>query len=317
MNELHFWLVLALAAAFGCAAVWLAWQRRTQRRALRDAAQQLRRILDSCSGEKVMLLTGERELIALLEQINRLLTDRQRLSVDYRRAQQSQRRMLSNISHDIRTPLTVMLGYLEIARLRGEESPALEKVETKARQVMTLTDKFFTLSKLESGDTALPLEPVNLSELCRETAVEFYELLTQQQFTVDIDIPEKDVFVRGHAESIRRILSNLISNALRYGGAGRYLGISLKTQQEQALVCVRDRGAGIAPEKLRHIFDRLYTQEDSRSSVLGGSGLGLAIAKSLAEHMGGTLSADSAPDEGAAFTLALPVRAPAQKERKS
>ena len=317
MNELRFWLVLALAAAFGCAAVWLAWQRRAQRRALRDAAQQLRRILDSCSGEKVMLLTGERELIALLEQINRLLTDRQRLSVDYRRAQQSQRRMLSNISHDIRTPLTVMLGYLEIARLRGEESPALEKVETKARQVMTLTDKFFTLSKLESGDTALPLEPVNLSELCRETAVEFYELLTQQQFTVDIDIPSKDVFVCGHEESIRRILSNLISNALRYGGAGRYLGISLKTQQEQALVCVRDRGAGIAPEKLRHIFDRLYTQEDSRSSALGGSGLGLAIAKSLAEHMGGTLSADSAPDEGAAFTLALPVRATAQKERKS
>ena len=133
MNELRFWLVLALAAAFGCAAAWFAWQRRTQRRALRDAAQQLCRILDSCSGEKVMLLTGERELIALLEQINRLLTDRQRLSVDYRRAQQSQRRMLSNISHDIRTPLTVMLGYLEIARLRGEESPALEKVETKAR----------------------------------------------------------------------------------------------------------------------------------------------------------------------------------------
>ncbi len=87
--------------------------------------------------------------------------------------------------------------------------------------------------------------------------------------------------VWGNEESIRRILSNLISNAVRYGAAGRYLGIVLEQQKDGACVRVQDRGQGIAPEALSHIFDRLYTPEDSRSRALGGSGLGLAIAKGV------------------------------------
>lgn len=106
---------------------------------------------------------------------------------------------------------------------------------------------------------------------------------------------------------------------MRYGAAGRYLGIALEQQEDGACVRVQDRGRGIAPEALSHIFDRLYTPEDSRSRALGGSGLGLAIAKGLAEGMGGTLWAESTVGKGTTFVLKLLWTEPVQDgpERKS
>ena len=227
--------------------------------------------------------------------------------------------MLANMAHDLRTPLTVLLGQLEIARLRGEESETLRRVQAKAEEVLALSEAFFTLSKLEAGDTKLPCAAVDLSELCRAAALEYYDFLTQQRFEVEIHVPEEACPVWGHEESIRRILSNLISNAVRYGAAGRYLGIVLEQQKDGACVRVQDRGQGIAPEALSHIFDRLYTPEDSRSRALGGSGLGLAIAKGLAEGMGGTLWAESTMGKGTTFVLKLLWTEPVQDgpERKS
>ena len=192
-------------------------------------------------------------------------------------------------------------------------------MEAKAEEVLALSEAFFTLSKLEAGDTKLPCAAVDLSELCRAAALEYYDFLTQQRFEVEIHVPEETCSVWGHEESIRRILSNLISNAVRYGAAGRYLGIALEQQEDGACVRVQDRGRGIAPEALSHIFDRLYTPEDSRSRALGGSGLGLAIAKGLAEGMGGTLWAESTVGKGTTFVLKLLWTEPVQDglERKS
>ena len=258
-------------------------------------------------------------LTPLLGQIDRLLLEKKKLCVQQRRARLAQRRMLANMAHDLRTPLTVLLGQLEIARLRGEESETLRRVQAKAEEVLALSEAFFTLSKLEAGDTKLPCAAVDLSELCRAAALEYYDFLTQQRFEVEIHVPEEACPVWGHEESIRRILSNLISNAVRYGAAGRYLGIVLEQQEDGACVRVQDRGQGIAPEALSHIFDRLYTPEDSRSRALGGSGLGLAIAKGLAEGMGGTLWAESTMGKGTTFVLKLLWTEPVQDgpEKKS
>ena len=310
---------LLLAAVLGFAALHFALRQRRLRRQLSQAAQQLAVILDGGSDEALLVPLCDDALTPLLGQIDRLLLEKKKLCVQQRRARLAQRRMLANMAHDLRTPLTVLLGQLEIARLRGEESETLRRVQAKAEEVLALSEAFFTLSKLEAGDTKLPCAAVDLSELCRAAALEYYDFLTQQRFEVEIHVPEEACPVWGHEESIRRILSNLISNAVRYGAAGRYLGIVLEQQKDGACVRVQDRGQGIAPEALSHIFDRLYTPEDSRSRALGGSGLGLAIAKGLAEGMGGTLWAESTMGKGTTFVLKLLWTEPVQDgpERKS
>ena len=312
-------VLLLLAAVLGFAALHFALRQRRLRRQLSQAAQQLAVILDGGSDEALLVPLCDDALTPLLGQIDRLLLEKKKLCVQQRRARLAQRRMLANMAHDLRTPLTVLLGQLEIARLRGEESETLRRVQAKAEEVLALSEACFTLSKLEAGDTKLPCAAVDLSELCRAAALEYYDFLTQQRFEVEIHVPEEACPVWGHEESIRRILSNLISNAVRYGAAGRYLGIVLEQQKDGACVRVQDRGQGIAPEALSHIFDRLYTPEDSRSRALGGSGLGLAIAKGLAEGMGGTLWAESTMGKGTTFVLKLLWTEPVQDgpERKS
>ena len=163
---------------------------------LKEVSDKLEDILVSGSDEKVMVFTDDSALIELSGQINLLLEGYQKIKVDYRRSQAASKKMLSNISHDIKTPMTVILGYLEMIRLESpEENELLEKVEEKARKMMELISQFFTLAKLEAGDTSLELSSVSLNECCREAVLDFYELLTQKNFQVEVDIPEQSVCI--------------------------------------------------------------------------------------------------------------------------
>ena len=154
---------------------------------LKEVSDKLEDILVSGSDEKVMVFTDDSALMELSGQINLLLEGYQKIKVDYRRSQAASKKMLSNISHDIKTPMTVILGYLEMIRLESpEENELLEKVEEKARKMMELISQFFTLAKLEAGDTSLELSSVSLNECCREAVLDFYELLTQKNFQVEV-----------------------------------------------------------------------------------------------------------------------------------
>lgn len=151
--------------------------------------------------------------------------------------------MLSNISHDIKTPMTVVLGYLEIIRLQGDASGEMvKKAEQKAQDVIELINQFFTLAKLEAGDMEIELTRLDICAICRETVLSFYEILTEKDFQVDIHIPKHGVYVWGDREALQRILNNLISNAVKYGAEGKFLGIALREEQEMVLVDVTDKG---------------------------------------------------------------------------
>ena len=193
-------IIFFLAAVIAVLSFMVLYQRFVFRKGIQkkigDMGDTLEQILDEKSDEKVMVFTDDKALIHLSSQINRLLDDRQRIQADFRRSEISAKNMLSNISHDIRTPMTVILGYLEIMRLEAEgKDKMVAKVEQKARKVMELINQFFTLAKLESGDTQVEMGRVNLSECCRENVLDFYELLTQKEFQVEIEIPEEPVFV--------------------------------------------------------------------------------------------------------------------------
>ena len=273
---------------------------------LNGISQKLEEILDTDSDEKVMVFTDNPSLISLATQINRLLVDRQKVRADYRRSELASKRMLSNISHDIKTPMTVILGYLEIMRVNGDpRQEMLGKVEATAHRVMELITQFFTLAKLEAGDTELERSKLNLNEVCSENILSFYELLSTQDFQIEVDIPNAPIFVMSNSDALQRILFNLISNAIRYGADGKYLGMVLRSDEENAYIDIIDKGRGIPKEFADTIFDRLFTMEDSRNPRMQGNGLGLTIAKNLAAQLGGDITLTSQPNVKTVFTVTL------------
>ena len=279
--------------------------RRGTQAKLKQINEKLEETIETDSDEKVMIFTDNPVLMELGAQINRLLIARQKVRVDFKREEIASKKMLSNISHDIKTPLTVILGYLEILRLSHADDEMLKKAEAKAKQVMELINQFFTLAKLEAGDTDITLCKINICELCRENVLEFYEILLQKEFQVELVIPETPVFVLGDKSALQRILYNLLSNAIRYGGDGKYLGVFLRKDENRAYIDVVDRGKGIEQEFAANVFDRLYILEDSRNREIQGNGLGLTIAKNLAAQLGGDLFLNSVPNVKTTFTLQL------------
>ena len=273
---------------------------------LQIISTKLEEITRTDSDERIHIFTDQKELMELSAQINALLEKHQKIKVDYRRSLMASKKMLSNISHDIKTPMTVLLGYLELMRLQGASDEMLQKAELKANQVMELIDQFFTLSKLESNDTDIELSKVNLSEICRESILDFYEILTNDHFQVEIKVPEMPVYVMGNTEALQRIFSNLISNAIRYGADGAYLGLFLIIEEEKVIVKVVDHGKGIEKAFADSVFERLFTMDDSRSRKVQGNGLGLTIAKNLTEKLQGSLTLESTPGVITTFTLQFP-----------
>lgn len=311
-------------------------------RELREMHRNLQAILDEDSGGRVTVFTNRKELQELAAQINRLLEEKAKREADFRRLEISSRKMLSNISHDLKTPLTVIRGYLEILRTESEAAIAAQagsevqadqqtaagtnmqtdlhmaagketqaqlqmllKAEQKAQTLMELIDSFFSLAKLEAGDTQIILSSLDVCEVCRESVLDFYEMLTGADFQVEVKLPETPIWVQGNREALQRILSNLISNVIRYGAEGKYLGVFLRTDEQSAYIDVVDRGQGIESAFAENVFERLFTMEDSRSRSVQGNGLGLTIAKKLAEEMGGTLTLQSEPHVRTTFTVVL------------
>lgn len=283
------------------------WTFRTgTQRKLREIHKKLEEIIAADSSESVMVFTDNQELKELAAQINSILEHHRRAKADYRRSEMACKKMLSNISHDMKTPMTVILGYLEIMRLNGKATEEmLAKTEEKARNLMELINQFFTLAKIEAGDTDLELSEIDACEVCQESILDFYEILTKADFQVDIGLPEHAVYIQANREALQRILLNLISNVLRYGLEGKYLGLFLRTDEKHVYIDVVDKGKGIEKAFAEHVFDRLFTLEDSRSRSIQGNGLGLAIAKNLALQLGGELSLESIPYERTAFTVRL------------
>lgn len=301
-----FFLSVCIAALIGIVLYQqFAFRSGTQRK-LKEISQKLEEIQDTDSDENVMVFTDNKVLIELAAQINRLLDKHKRTRVDFRRSEISSKKMLSNISHDIKTPMTVILGYLEIMRLNSpQENEMLLKVEQKAQNVMELINQFFTLAKLEAGDTDIEISKINICEICRENVLDFYELLTRKGFQVEVAVPEEVVFVLGNKDALQRILFNLISNVVRYGSDGKYMGIFLRTDEKHAYIDVMDKGKGIDKVFAQNVFERLYTMEDSRNREIQGNGLGLTIARNLAHQLDGEITLDSKPGVKTVFTVKL------------
>ncbi|MCB2306994.1 sensor histidine kinase [Clostridium estertheticum] len=277
---------------------------------LKYIQKKLNKIINENTNEKLLVDTEDKELKKILVEINNLLDFNQKILADYRKKEISISKMLSNISHDLKTPLTVVLGYIETIKLdnnisKDERDLLLSNVYTKALEVIDLINEFFDLAKLESGDKDITISRVNINEICRKSILEFYENLTSKGYEVSIDIPSTNIYVLGNLDAIHRIMNNLISNAIKYGSDGKYLGLKLTYDDNCSYVEICDKGKGIEEINVDRVFERMYTLEDSRNKLYQGSGLGLTITKRLVEKLGGKISLESKPYEKTSFIFQL------------
>ncbi|MCH5584425.1 HAMP domain-containing histidine kinase [Shimazuella sp. AN120528] len=224
--------------------------------------------------------------------------------------EEERKRMIANISHDLRTPLTSLLGYMEALKhdstLTVREREDFFRITTeKGNALLVLLQDFFELAKLEADDFELKLEKINLVKIVPEIILSFYPDFVKAEITPTIKLPETPLYVQVDKVCLRRILNNLLSNSLRYGTDGKEIGIALREEESLVWVDVWDRGKGIPAQDIPHIFDRLYTGEASRNSSLQGTGLGLTITKNLVEKQGGRITVTSTPNKKTIFSFCL------------
>lgn len=247
-------------------------------------------------------------LAQLNTQLNVLLDEFQKAIENEKRLELSHKQLIANVSHDIRTPLTSLLGFIEVLQKDTTIQPQkqqeyLEILHTKAMALYKLIEDFFELSKLESEDQELTLCKINLISIAEEAAASFYQGFEEKGITPILSFPTEAMFAWGNENATLRTLQNLLSNALKYGG--EQIGITIRADGEDTYVEVWDSGAGISPQMVPMIFTRLYTAETSRNTKLSGNGLGLAIAKRMVEKQGGEISVSSIPNEITSFAFRL------------
>ncbi|WP_282139757.1 sensor histidine kinase [Cytobacillus oceanisediminis] len=273
---------------------------------LHEISEKLAEIIEHKTAEKVLLQTDQHSIQFLLIQINRLLAYYQKVFADYASTKDSLRKMISNMSHDLKTPLTVILGYVEKLKLdnklsEDEKEKAILRLHEKVVGLISLLNQFFDLVKIESDDYMIPLSKISLNEICRKNVLDYYDLLLSKGLHVEIDIPDRNFYILGNEHALNRILSNLISNSIRYGSDGGVFGLTLREDKGSIAIEIWDKGKGIAEVHQDRVFDRLYTLDDARNPQFQGSGLGLSISKRLTEAMNGSIHLRSKPFEKTAF----------------
>ena len=256
----------------------------------------------------VLIPTDNDSIKKLGAVLNTLLQDFYCKKSEFEQSKQAMAQVLTNISNDIRTPLTVLKGNSEmLSNITNDPSmpenvhAMAAKIDRKADDLISTINDYFTMSKIASGDLPIKLKKENVSRLCQDTILDYYDLLEQKQFEVDIQIPDPPIFAYIDNEALQRILKNLIDNAIRHGGDGKYLSLRLTTSNGNSIIEIEDHGNGMSPQQQKQIFARNYTTARKSS----GSGLGLAISKRLAEQIGAELEVYSIQNERTTFSIIL------------
>lgn len=251
---------------------------------------------------------GHQVPVRTRDELGDLATSFNQMSADLATSNQLRRQMTADIAHELRTPLSVILGYSEAlsdGKLQGK--PAIyDAMYGEAQLLSHLVDDLRTLSLADAGELTLSRGLLPVAECIERTAASHAELAAQRGIRLEAraapDLPLIDV----DRERIAQVLANLVSNALRYTPEGGVITLSAEASGDRVLLRVSDTGPGIEPQHLPFVFQRFYRADDARPSN-GESGLGLAIARSLVEAHGGTIQVESVVGQGATFTVALPA----------
>ncbi len=255
------------------------------------------------------ILAETHELVApLAYAINDIILFYEKRLSDYHQTDETNRQLMTSLSHDVRTPLTTLIGYLDAAHkgiVDGKErDDYVETARRKAHDLKEYIDVLFDWFKLGSNEFSMNIAEIDLTELTRNILIDWIPIFEDTQVDFTIDIPEQPFRVQIDPDGYMRILNNLIQNVISHSHADK-IEIALMEQNRNIKIVLSDNGIGIDKEDLKHIFDRLYKCDKGRSEK--GSGLGLSIVHELVEKLNGTIVADSTLGKGTIFTLFFPL----------
>ena len=253
-------------------------------------SRQLEDLSAGRSEKKISLTLVDARLNELAAQINENMELQKQLRIDARKSEQRLKDSIAGVSHDLRTPLTAIIGYiqmLERSGLNGEQQEKATIILKKANAMRELVESFFELSVIESGQSELAEEAVNFTNIVSEAVVDFIPRFEAAELEPDVDLGDKSLYIAGDTTALGRIVQNLLSNALKYT-AGR-VKVALEERDGEIILTVVNEVRPDTPPDMERIFERFYTGDDCRNS--GSAGLGLYIVKLLAEKMQGAVSA--------------------------
>lgn len=246
-------------------------------------------------------IKSKNELGNLAEDVNRMVLSIKALMEKERQWEKHKNNLITNISHDLRTPLTSVIGFLELIKNKkfnseDELNHYCEVSFSKANELKSSVDQLFEFTKISNGDIKLNKTKVYINELIEQVTIGFIPLFQQNNMKYRISSEEPKIWIQGDPILLARVFENIISNAIKYGSSGKYLDVNIKKENNKASISFINYGDMIEEEDLKKLFERLYRVE-KKSNKKEGTGLGLAIAKTIIEMHGGNILINSSKEK--------------------
>lgn len=256
---------------------------------------------------KRRILVKNHELVASLAfKMNEIVYHYDNQLINLKQNEELNKHLMTSLSHDVRTPLTTLIGYLHAVRkeiVTGQEKDSYIDIACrKAGNLKKYTDELFDWFKIQSDDYPFTFEETDITEMTRSILIDWIPIFEEAKIDYDFAIPEQKILAMIDRESYRRVINNLVQNIIAHSHATEIF-LTLKKQSNMLTIRIKDNGVGISSEDLPHIFENLYTGDKSRSNK--GSGLGLAIVQQLIQKMDGSISVQSEPNDGSIFFITL------------
>lgn len=253
--------------------------------------------------------------------VNALVDSTVRSMNDERKMEKSKDELITNVSHDLRTPLTSIIGYLGLVedhQYRSEED-ILKYTHTayeKAKQMKNLVEDLFEFTKVQQSGAPVSMMQLDLGQLLEQVAASFELEGRKRGIDISVEVVPSPLKIEADPEKLGRVFSNLVSNALKYGNGASYIRLSAREHGSTVQIKVSNDGESIPSDSVDHLFERFYRVEGSRSKKTGGTGLGLAIVKSIVDlHHGKVLARSN--DNETSFIVDLPVKQDKKTEEKA
>ncbi|QGU96868.1 HAMP domain-containing protein [Clostridium bovifaecis] len=264
---------------------------------IRYIAKQVKQIANQSLGT-TLEVRGNDELAELCSNINFMSKELKNKFEHEREVENTKTELITNVSHDLRTPLTAIIGYLDILRSgrfndREEEKDYLNSTYSLSIKLKTLIDELFEYTKLSGREVKLELVEVDICSILHQIVGEYTPVFESKGLKVTSYIPDKEVLVEIDIEKIVRVFDNILSNAEKYSSKPSEIIINLENSNDNVIISFSNEGENISKDKLSKIFERFYRIDMSRSSNIEGSGLGLAISKRIIELHGGEIWVES------------------------
>jgi signal transduction histidine kinase len=233
------------------------------------------------------------------------------MAADLERQHELRHRVMADIAHELRTPLSVLQVQLEsIQDNLTEPTPeVIAGLQDDLAHLSHLVEDLRVLTLADAGELHVEAEPVKIGKLIQDVTERVQTTARSKGVTLNAELPEEESLVLGDGQRLTQVFLNLLTNALQHTPPGGRVTVSTQQVKGAVHIMVQDTGEGIAPEDLPHVFERFYRADRARSRDTGGSGLGLSIAKSLVEAQDGTISVESQVGQGSVFTVSLPQAA--------